>query len=110
MNQDHQDLQDPLDFSYVSDLKESMLPFTIFVWINASSAFFFFFLKNYIQGSPGFPGLPGEKVGQLIKFFFASCDIILCWFMMMFLLQGQEGPSPVIPGPRGQRVIYDNWH
>lgn len=72
--------------------------------------FILFFFKNYVQGSPGLPGLPGEKVCQLIKFFFMSCDIMLSLFMMMFLFQGQEGPSPVIPGPRGQRVIYDKQH
>lgn len=35
-----------------------------------------------------------------------SCDLHLTWTPddSVFLFQGQEGPSPVIPGPQGQKV------
>lgn len=35
-----------------------------------------------------------------------SCDFPLLWTSdyNVFLFQGQEGPSPVIPGPQGQKV------
>lgn len=72
--------------------------------------FFFFFGKLHSGKSRVARVTRREGWSANPSFFFVSCEIMLSLFMIMFLFQGQEGPSPVIPGPRGQRVICDNQH
>lgn len=96
VNQACRDRQDPLDDPYVSKpwLSNFIQTFTKFT---RSRAFCF-----VLQGSPGLPGIAGEKVCELTSF---MCVVMWhCWVLMLVLFQGQEGPSPVIPGPRGQKV------